>query len=82
MQSVGGTYPTRLRMRCCCSLLQRCTCLPPPTRCDTPIGLIYSINPAMIVLLVPIVGAMTTGEGSARGVRGCLLLLLEWPRGG
>jgi hypothetical protein len=28
--------------------------------CDTPIGLIYSINPAMIVLLVPIVGAMTT----------------------
>ncbi|GAB4823238.1 hypothetical protein N2152v2_010284 [Parachlorella kessleri] len=29
--------------------------------CDTPIGLIYSINPAMIVLLVPVVGAMTTG---------------------
>ncbi|KAL4420864.1 hypothetical protein ABPG77_002823 [Micractinium sp. CCAP 211/92] len=28
--------------------------------CNTPIGLIYSINPAMIVLLVPIVGAMTT----------------------
>ncbi|PSC67761.1 MFS general substrate transporter [Micractinium conductrix] len=28
--------------------------------CDTPVGLIYSINPAMIVLLVPVVGAMTT----------------------
>ncbi|KAL4424382.1 hypothetical protein ABPG75_001683 [Micractinium tetrahymenae] len=28
--------------------------------CSTPIGLIYSINPAMIVLLVPVVGAMTT----------------------
>ena len=39
----------------------------PPTLCsafgcDAPIGLIYSINPAMIVLLVPLVGAMTTGE--------------------
>ncbi|KAK9797081.1 hypothetical protein WJX73_005081 [Symbiochloris irregularis] len=28
--------------------------------CKTPVGLIYSINPAMIILLVPLVGALTT----------------------
>jgi proton-dependent oligopeptide transporter, POT family len=28
---------------------------------NVPIGVIYSINPAMIVLLVPIIGALTTG---------------------
>lgn len=42
-----------------------------PRRCDTPIGLIYSINPAMIVLLVPVVGAMTTGGCTGAGVGGC-----------
>ena len=30
--------------------------------CDVPIGAIYSINPAMIVVLVPIIGALTTGR--------------------
>lgn len=29
--------------------------------CGTPIGLIYAINPTMILLLVPIVGAVTGG---------------------
>ena len=28
--------------------------------CAAPVGLVYSINPAMIVLLVPLVGACTT----------------------
>ena len=28
--------------------------------CGTPIGLIYAINPTMILLLVPIVGAVTS----------------------
>lgn len=46
----------------CRTLMPRHPSPAPPLRCDTPIGLIYSINPAMIVLLVPIVGAMTTGE--------------------
>ena len=26
--------------------------------CDAPVGRIYSINPAMIILLVPVVGAL------------------------
>ena len=30
------------------------------SRCDAPIGLVYSINPAMIICLVPFVGALTT----------------------
>ncbi len=47
--------PHSLKTSSACSL-SASTC-----SCDTPIGLIYSINPAMIVLLVPIVGAMTTG---------------------
>lgn len=28
--------------------------------CDVPVGLVYSINPFMIIFLVPIVGALTT----------------------
>ena len=28
--------------------------------CHAPVGLIYSINPFMIILLVPVVGALTT----------------------
>ena len=40
--------------------------------CDAAIGLIYSINPLTIVFLVPVVGAMTTGD--ARGLRECLVM--------
>jgi hypothetical protein len=29
--------------------------------CDTPVGFVYGINPFMIIFLVPVVGALTTG---------------------
>ena len=28
--------------------------------CDVPVGMVYAINPFMIIFLVPIVGALTT----------------------
>ena len=35
-----------------------------PTRrtfgCNVPVGMVYSVNPFMIIFLVPIVGALTT----------------------
>ena len=43
---------------CCCCCSAFCSAF----GCNTPIGLIYSINPAMIIALVPVVGALTTGK--------------------
>jgi hypothetical protein len=46
--------------------------------CDAPIGLIYSINPFMIVLFVPLVGALTTGALGGSSAQRCAAARLAY----
>lgn len=49
MAVFGVFYPDPDRFFCCRSF-----------GCDAPVGTVYSINPAMIMTLVPLVGAAAT----------------------